>query len=57
MIICYRYVTNNMLLFSFIEVKAMPFFSSIDFANLLKVEAPFIPQPEDHMDTGYFERK
>ncbi|CAG5120350.1 unnamed protein product, partial [Candidula unifasciata] len=39
------------------EVKAMPFFSTTDFANLLNMEAPFIPQPEDHMDTGYFEPK
>ncbi|KAK7486660.1 hypothetical protein BaRGS_00022061, partial [Batillaria attramentaria] len=39
------------------EVKAMPFFSHLDWNRLLETEAPFIPAPDDNMDTSYFEHK
>lgn len=37
------------------EVKRMAFFDSLDWDNLLLMEPPFIPQPENATDTGYFE--
>ncbi|KAH9489184.1 hypothetical protein Btru_057788, partial [Bulinus truncatus] len=37
------------------EVKSMPFFSALDWSNLLNMEPPFVPQPDNDMDTGYFE--
>ena len=33
----------------------MDFFKDLDFANLTEVDAPFVPQPDDETDTGYFE--
>ena len=30
-------------------------FKDIDWHNLLDMEAPFIPQPDDETDTTYFE--
>ena len=33
----------------------MDFFKDLDFANLTEVDAPFMPQPDDETDTGYFE--
>ena len=35
----------------------MPFFSHLDWSNLMSMQAPFIPQPDDNMDTCYFDRK
>lgn len=37
------------------EVKLMPFFQSFNWDNLPNMEPPFIPQPENETDTGYFE--
>lgn len=37
------------------DVKVMPFFQTIDWDNLQVMEPPFIPQPENATDTGYFE--
>lgn len=37
------------------DVKLMPFFQTIDWDNLQVMEPPFIPQPENATDTGYFE--
>lgn len=37
------------------EARQMLFFTSIDWDNLQNTEPPFIPQPEDQYDTGYFE--
>lgn len=37
------------------EVRDMVFFKSIDWDNLQNTEPPFVPQPEDPTDTGYFE--
>jgi hypothetical protein len=35
----------------------MAAFKSIDWNNLLEMEAPWVPQPDDNMDTTYFEGK
>lgn len=37
------------------DVHKMPFFASIDWDNLESVSPPFIPNPENPTDTGYFE--
>lgn len=37
------------------EVKQMMFFKSFDWENLPNTEPPFVPQPENPTDTGYFE--
>lgn len=37
------------------EVRQMKFFESIDWDNLPNTEPPFVPQPENPTDTGYFE--
>lgn len=39
------------------DVKLMPFFQTIDWDNLQMMEPPFIPQPENATDTGYFAGK
>ncbi|EDO28062.1 predicted protein, partial [Nematostella vectensis] len=41
--------------FSFVEIKAHPFFLSIDWATFDSLPAPFIPNPDDATDTTYFE--
>ena len=41
--------------FSFSAVRKMAAFDTIDWHNLLEMEAPFIPQPDDLTDTSYFE--
>ena len=35
----------------------MSLFSSLDWNNLLEMEPPFLPQPDDARDTTYFEGK
>lgn len=32
-------------------------FRDVDWANLLEQDAPFMPQPDDEMDTGYFDAR
>lgn len=39
------------------KVKQMPLFSAVDWDNLLSVTAPFVPQPDDGMDTVYFQAR
>lgn len=39
------------------EVKFMSFFSHLDWDNLLDTEPAFVPQPDNNMDTSYFERE
>ncbi|XP_073815256.1 serine/threonine-protein kinase greatwall isoform X2 [Musca autumnalis] len=39
------------------EVQQMPFFSCIDWDNIENEETPFVPNPEDPTDTGYFEAR
>lgn len=35
----------------------MKFFESIDFANILNMEPPFVPNLDDPLDTGYFQAR
>jgi len=37
------------------ELKAHPFFRGVDWDNIRSQEAPFIPAPNDNMDTSYFD--
>lgn len=39
------------------EVQQMAFFSCIDWDNIENEETPFVPNPEDPTDTGYFEAR
>ncbi|CAG8627203.1 16479_t:CDS:10, partial [Gigaspora rosea] len=39
------------------EIKAHPFFNGIDWENIRKQPAPFVPNPEDEQDTSYFEAR
>lgn len=39
------------------KVMEMPVFSHIDWKNLLEAEPPFIPDPHDMTDTGYFQAR
>ncbi|XP_048580412.1 serine/threonine-protein kinase greatwall isoform X2 [Nematostella vectensis] len=40
-----------------VEIKAHPFFLSIDWATFDSLPAPFIPNPDDATDTTYFEAR
>lgn len=37
------------------EARQMAFFKSIDWKNLTAATPPFVPQPDNPTDTGYFE--
>lgn len=37
------------------EIKAHPFFSNIDWEQLLAQKMPFVPKLDDEHDTSYFE--
>lgn len=39
------------------EVQTMPFFGTIDWENILNQTPPFVPNPDDPTDTGYFEAR
>ncbi|TPX39165.1 hypothetical protein SeMB42_g06430 [Synchytrium endobioticum] len=39
------------------QVRQHAFFNGVDWENLRKLPAPFIPSPQDDMDTGYFESR
>jgi serine/threonine-protein kinase greatwall len=39
------------------EVLKMEFFKDIDCQNIEAMEPPFVPNPDDPHDTGYFEGK
>ncbi|KAF9580689.1 hypothetical protein BGW38_002566, partial [Lunasporangiospora selenospora] len=39
------------------ELKAHPFFKGVDWENIRNQEAPFIPSPNDNMDTSYFDAR
>ena len=38
-------------------VQEMSFFECIDWKDLVNSEPPFIPNPDDPQDTGYFEAR
>ena len=39
------------------DLKSMELFQDIDWTKLTELEAPFVPQPDDETDTGYFEAR
>ncbi|XP_042223034.1 serine/threonine-protein kinase greatwall-like isoform X2 [Homarus americanus] len=41
----------------FEAIKHSSLFSCINWANLMDIQAPFVPQPDDAMDTTYFEAR
>ena len=41
----------------FLQIQQMDLFKDMNWSNLLEQEAPFIPQPEDETDTGYFDAR
>ena len=42
---------------NFETIQTMELFQNIDWTKLTEIEAPFIPQPHDDTDTGYFEAR
>jgi serine/threonine protein kinase len=40
-----------------VEVQQLEFFAGVDWAGILEEEAPFLPQPSDETDTGYFDAR
>ena len=42
---------------NFDRLQSLPLFQNLDWNNLTEIEAPFIPQPDDDTDTGYFEAR
>lgn len=40
---------------SYKEVQQMPLFKNIDWKNLVNKDPPFVPQPDNATDTGYFD--
>ena len=41
----------------FEQIQTLDLFKNLDWTNLTEIEAPFIPQPDDETDTGYFEAR
>ena len=41
----------------FSELQSLPLFSDVDWNELPQQEAPFVPQPDDETDTGYFDAR
>ena len=37
------------------ELRSHPLFEGLDWDSLLDMEAPFVPNPDDEMDTTYFD--
>jgi len=48
-----QYEPENRIKFS--EVKNHVFFNEVPWDNILETEMPFVPNPENETDTGYFE--
>lgn len=48
---------NPKLRADFESLKASALFTNTDWTNLNNIQAPFIPQPDNAMDTTYFEGK
>lgn len=38
-------------------LKGLELFQGLNWGNLLEQEAPFVPEPEDETDTGYFDAR
>ena len=43
--------------FRFEEIESLPFFSALDWSSMHSHPAPFVPRPDDIMDTTYFNGK
>lgn len=39
------------------RIRHLEFFDDVDWTNILSRPAPFVPQPEDETDTGYFDAR
>ncbi|KAJ1503049.1 hypothetical protein HMI55_002632 [Coelomomyces lativittatus] len=39
------------------DIKNHPFTKSLDWEHIREIEAPFIPNPEDGLDTSYFDAR
>lgn len=39
------------------EVQAMPFFDALNWQEMEAVVPPFVPQPDNPTDTGYFDAR
>ncbi|ETN59190.1 serine/threonine kinase [Anopheles darlingi] len=39
------------------QMRRMAFFASIDWSNMSSLKPPFVPNPDDPQDTGYFEAR
>uniref|UniRef100_A0A182JDZ3 Serine/threonine-protein kinase greatwall n=1 Tax=Anopheles atroparvus TaxID=41427 RepID=A0A182JDZ3_ANOAO len=39
------------------QMQRMPFFATIDWKNMSSMTPPFVPNPDDPLDTGYFEAR
>uniref|UniRef100_A0A182FQ23 Serine/threonine-protein kinase greatwall n=1 Tax=Anopheles albimanus TaxID=7167 RepID=A0A182FQ23_ANOAL len=39
------------------QMRQMAFFASIDWSNMSSLKPPFVPNPDDPQDTGYFEAR
>ena len=48
---------RKLLSFNSADLREMALFESIDWTGLDQVEMPFVPDPDDAMDTCYFEGK
>lgn len=40
-----------------IEVQQMPFFADLQWSAMASAEPPFVPNPDNPTDTGYFEAR
>ncbi|ORZ32784.1 kinase-like domain-containing protein [Catenaria anguillulae PL171] len=49
--------SNPQQRFAAADIKAHPFFATIDWSNISSLAPPFIPQPDDEKDTGYFDAR
>jgi hypothetical protein len=39
------------------DIKGSPYFKSVDWKTVREMPAPFIPRPDDKLDTSYFDGK
>ena len=50
-----REISLKSINFAYLEIKKLPFFSVLEWSNIDGYPAPFVPNPDDDMDTFYFE--